>query len=201
LPFSTHSTAYVNEIPSNKTLDDDDFYVTPHQEHPPTEKKSNTLPDTSDDESPSTPPPPHHSDTGQFYATPPTFARNFVLESNLSFDDSQDMPAVSLDSVPDLIDGVHPTPNNDAYYSYPEAQVKPVRMSFVFSFQLSIVGNNIPETPVSDRNERKSYHESDECAVTYCTDSCVIFLIARCFSILFVSVHVFVARKDASSSI
>lgn len=152
LPFSTHSTAYVNEMPLSKSLDDGDFYVTPRQENPPTEKNSSPLPDTSEDEAPLTPT--HPSDTVQFYAIPPPFARNFVLESNLSFDDSQDIPSVSLDSVPDLIDGV--PPNNDIYYSYPEVQVKPVRMGFVFSFQLIIVITNIPRHSCRIETKEKS---------------------------------------------
>ncbi len=113
--FTEHSTSYVNQpLPSNN-CETHDFYVIPRQENLPI---CDTLTNSPQDNNPSTPPNP--SDTAQFYATPPTFAKNFVLESNLSFDDSQDVQNISLDSVPDLINDTSTT--NAIYYSYPEQQ-------------------------------------------------------------------------------
>jgi len=90
--------------------------------------------------------PPNPSDTAQFYATPPTFARNFVLESNLSFDDSQDIPNISLDSVPDLLNNTS-TPA-DIYYSYPEQHTTLVNNLFLF-FSLTLTFHkNKKEYPI-----------------------------------------------------
>jgi len=127
--FSEHSTSYVNQpLPSNN-FEIDDFYVIPRQENLPTCDTYNTLTNSPQDNNPSTPPNP--SDTAQFYATPPTFAKNFVLESNLSFDDSQDVPNISLDSVPDLINDTSTT--YATYYSYPEQQeTTTVNNRFIF---------------------------------------------------------------------
>jgi hypothetical protein len=100
----------------------------PRQENLPICDTYNTLTISSQDNNPSTPPNP--SDTAQFYATPPTFAKNFVLEANLSFDDSQDVPNVSLDSVPDLINDT--STSNFIYYSYPEQQSIAVNNRFFF---------------------------------------------------------------------
>lgn len=111
-----HSSAYVNEdiLPSNQS-DNDDFYVIPRQENLPICDTYHSLPDGNS------------SDANQFYAAPPTFARNFVLESNVSFDDSQD---ISLDTVPDLVND--PSTNNTVYYSYPDHQPITVNIQFAF---------------------------------------------------------------------
>jgi hypothetical protein len=94
----------------------------PRQENPHTCDTYNTLPEDT-----------NPSDIAQFYATPPAFAKNFVLDSNLSFDDSQDIPNVSLDSVPDLI--TDPSTTNDVYYSYPEPQTVTVNRHFIRSIE------------------------------------------------------------------
>ena len=106
----------------------------PRQENPPICNTYNTVTYSSDDDQPSTPPNP--ADTAQFYATPPTFAKNFVLESNLSFDDSQDVPNISLDSVPDLINNNIST-TNDVYYSYPDQQTIGVNTFCLFTTTIS----------------------------------------------------------------
>ncbi len=116
--LAEHSSSYVNQLLPSDNSQIDNFYVMPRQENLPICDTYNTLTISSQDNNPSTPPNP--SDTAQLYATPPTFAKNFVLESNLSFDDSQDVLNISLDSVPDLINDISTT--NAVYYSYPEQQ-------------------------------------------------------------------------------
>ena len=80
----------------------------PRQENLPVCDTYNSLPDINP------------TDPAQIYVTPPTFSKNFVLESNLSFDDSQDIANISLDTVPDLITDA--STNNTVYYSYPGQQ-------------------------------------------------------------------------------
>ena len=84
----------------------DDFYVMPRQENL---SSCDTLVNFAQDNYSLTQLNP--IETEQCYATLPTFAKNFSLESNLSFDDSQN---VSLDSVPDLINN-HTSIINDSY--------------------------------------------------------------------------------------
>jgi hypothetical protein len=103
-----HSSSYVNEPLASNHSDIDDFYVMPRQENLPVCDTYNSLPDTNP------------IDPAQIYVTPPTFSKNFVLESNLSFDDSQDISNISLDTVPDLITDA--STNNTVYYSYPDQQ-------------------------------------------------------------------------------
>lgn len=112
-------SAYVNEdVRSSNQSDNDDFYVIPRQEHPPICDTYHSLPDENSSSDAS----------NQFYAAPLTFAKNFVLESNLSFDDRQD---ISLDTVPDVI--IDPSAsNNTVYYSYPDHQPITVNIRFVF---------------------------------------------------------------------
>ncbi|CAF3591202.1 unnamed protein product [Adineta steineri] len=124
-----HSIPYVNQLISSNNPENDDFYVMPRQENPLSCDTYNILTNTNQDNDPRTPPNP--SDLTQFYATPPTFAKNFVLESNLSFDDSQDIPNISLDTVPDVI--IDTSTNNDIYYSYPEQQIISVETLFFSS--------------------------------------------------------------------
>lgn len=121
--LNNNFSAYVNHIfPSNDQIDDD-FYVMPRQvTHPICDKNTNS--ENSIQNKNSTIP----LESSQIYATPPTFSKNFVTESNLSFDDSQDVPNISLDSVPDLINDTPTT--NDIYYSYPEQQVVVVNTFF-----------------------------------------------------------------------
>lgn len=107
-----HSTSYVNELNLSNHSDIDDFYVMPRQEDLPLCDTHNPLTNSSENTYP--------TDSNPIYVAPPTFSKNFVVESNLSFDDSQDIPNISLDSVPDLISNI-PTDNN-IYYSYPEQQ-------------------------------------------------------------------------------
>ncbi len=97
----------------------------PRQDNFPICDTYNSLTTISQDIHPTNP-----SDSAQFYATPPTCARNFVLESNLSFDDSQDVPNISLDSVPDLLNNTSTTA--DIYYSYPEQHTTSVNNLFLF---------------------------------------------------------------------
>jgi hypothetical protein len=126
--LTQHSSSYVNHpFPSNNS-EVDGFYVTPRQENLPICDTHNTITSSSEDNNPSTPPNP--ADIAQFYATPPTFSKNFVLESNLSFDDSQDVQNISLDSVPDILNDTSTT--NIVYYSYPEQQSVTVNHSFSF---------------------------------------------------------------------
>ncbi|UJR28095.1 hypothetical protein I4U23_009350 [Adineta vaga] len=122
-----HSTSYVNQLIPLNHPENDDFYVLPREEHHPICDTSNASTITSETNNPSTPP--NGSDTTQFYASPPTFAKNFVLETNLSFDDSEDVPNVSLDSVPDLSNDI--SANNEIYYSYPIQQTIPQREKLV----------------------------------------------------------------------
>ena len=75
------------------------------------------------------------SDNAQIYATPPAFAKNFIIDSNLSFDDSEDTPNVSLDIVPDLI--TDPSATNDIYYSYPDHQTITVNSQMLFFLLIS----------------------------------------------------------------
>ncbi|CAF3289073.1 unnamed protein product [Rotaria socialis] len=121
--FIENSSSYVNELdPPNNPLPDD-FYAIPRQKDRPICDTYNTIVNSAEDVSPSTPP--NGFENGHIYATPPTFSKNFVIESNVSFDDSQDVPNISLDSVPDLINDI---PNkNDIYYSYPEPQINTQR--------------------------------------------------------------------------
>lgn len=122
----THSAPYVNQFLTSQTIDDDNFYVMPRQETPHFNEMSSPQISKSDDSSPSTPP--NLSEPHPFYATPPAFANNFVLESNLSFDDSEDLPTVTLDTVPDLTNGKS-SASNDIYYSYPDHQHPPSQMT------------------------------------------------------------------------
>lgn len=110
IPSVSHSTSYVNQCLTAETINEENFYVMPRQENPHTNENSTELSST----------PPNPTDTAQIYATPPSFAKNFVLESNVSFDDRDDLPSVSLDTVPDLING-NSSSTNDIYYSYPQA--------------------------------------------------------------------------------
>ncbi|CAF0775359.1 unnamed protein product [Rotaria sordida] len=116
-----NSTPYVNQLYSSNNLIHDDFYVMPRQENLSTCDTYNTLVNSIQNDNSFTPP--NLSETTQFYATPPTFTKNFILESNLSFDDSQDVPNISLDSVPDLVNSISTTTTSDSYYSYPTQQV------------------------------------------------------------------------------
>ena len=133
-PCASHSASYVNQTFPSTT---NDFYVMPRQENPLLDDADNGLVYSFDDHPPSTAL--HSSDRLQLYAIPPTFAKNFVLESNLSFDDSQDAPSVSLDVVPDLIADAPLV--DDTSYAYPELPPPPlppplnsvgVRMCFAF---------------------------------------------------------------------
>lgn len=126
-----NSSPYVNEsFPTNNHIPDD-FYCMPRQEDHPICDTYNTIVNSNENKSPSTPP--NAFDNGHIYSSPPIFSKNFVIESNLSFDDSQDIPNVSLDSVPDLINDIPTT--NDVYYSYPESQIITVsKVSLVVYF-------------------------------------------------------------------
>jgi ABC-type glycerol-3-phosphate transport system substrate-binding protein len=94
----------------------------PRQDNLPPCDTYNTLTSSSQDNNP--------SDIAQFYATPPAFAKNFIVDSNLSFDDSEDIPNVSLDTVPDVIND--PSATNDIYYSYPEHKPVTVNKHILF---------------------------------------------------------------------
>ena len=109
----------MNQLTPSNHSDNDDFYVIPREEHFPICDTSNT---TITDAHSSTPP--NGSDSAQFYASPPMFAKNFTLETNLSFDDSEDVPNVSLDAVPDVLNDT--SANNEIYYSYPTQQTTTV---------------------------------------------------------------------------
>ncbi|CAF3403123.1 unnamed protein product [Rotaria sp. Silwood1] len=122
-----NSIPYVNQLCSSNNLINDDFYVMPRQENLSSCDTYKTLVTSTQNDYPSTSL--NSFETAQIYSTPPTFSKNFVLESNLSFDDSQDVPNISLDSVPDLINDISTT--NDIYYSYPEQQVTTQRTKLI----------------------------------------------------------------------
>lgn len=111
-PVTEHSSSsYVNDCLPLDHSNSDNFYVMPRETIIPTVDSSECLHTTT---------PPNSLDPAQIYVTPPAFSRNFILESNLSFDDSQDIPNISLDCIPDL-DPKSQT-DDSTYYSYPEQQ-------------------------------------------------------------------------------
>lgn len=120
-PCASHSTSYVNQTFPSTT---NDFYVMPRQENP---LLDDGLVYSFDEHRPSTTL--HSSERPQLYAVPPTFAKNFVLESNLSFDDSQDTASISLDAVPDLT--AEAPLVNDTSYAYSELPPVPPPLNMV----------------------------------------------------------------------
>ena len=117
LPIELHSAAYINQSLPLKTMNNDEFYVVPREENSII-SGADTNPQSADDDTDSFNNP---TDSAQFYAVPPNYSKNFVLQTNLSFDDSQDVTSVSLDCVPDLNQTLSNT--NGVYYSYPEQQI------------------------------------------------------------------------------
>ncbi|CAF2731513.1 unnamed protein product [Rotaria sp. Silwood2] len=165
-----NSTPYANQLYPSNNLIIDDFYVMPRQENPPTCDTYNSLVTFTQNDNPSTSSNPFEA--AQIYATPPNFAKNFVLQSNLSFDDSQDVSNISLDSVPDLINDTSTT--TDIYYSYPEQPVTTQRQKFVnnnenkdlFMSKLNQVikqqvAQRQPNSTLTKKDETKNYYSTE----------------------------------------
>lgn len=118
-----HTSNYTNETFPLRKLSDDQFYVLPREHiRKEIDFNSKTLENTVDAQ--------------EIYAVPSNFSQNFVLESNVSFDDSEELSSVCLDSVPELISSE--SNSHEIYYSHPEQRTRSVRKcSEIFTFFLS----------------------------------------------------------------